>query len=134
MLSDVHGRDGALSATSPRAVLRRVLDHLAGLGYDVRAALELEFCLLCPDGSPLPQGLHAYSPEPANGLDLLLDAAVEEVLRWTTPLHHFRRTASRDTELRGCRIRAGGEGRGLLHLGRPGRGGLRRPPPLRRQP
>ena len=33
--------------------------------------------------------------------------AVEEVLRWSTPLHHFRRTATCDVELRGQRIRAG---------------------------
>jgi cytochrome P450 len=33
--------------------------------------------------------------------------AVEELLRWTTPLHHFRRTATRDVELRGKAIAAG---------------------------
>ena len=33
--------------------------------------------------------------------------AVEELLRWTTPLHHFRRTATRDVELGGKRIAAG---------------------------
>jgi len=33
--------------------------------------------------------------------------AVEELLRWATPLHHFRRTATRDTELNGTRIAAG---------------------------
>jgi cytochrome P450 len=33
--------------------------------------------------------------------------AVEELLRWTTPLHHIRRTAARATELRGMRINAG---------------------------
>jgi cytochrome P450 len=33
--------------------------------------------------------------------------AVEELLRWTTPLHHFRRTATRDVELSGSKIAAG---------------------------
>jgi cytochrome P450 len=32
---------------------------------------------------------------------------VEELLRWTTPLHHFRRTATRDVELHGKAIKAG---------------------------
>ncbi len=33
--------------------------------------------------------------------------AVEEILRWATPVMHFRRTATRDVELRGMQIRAG---------------------------
>ncbi|HVW33440.1 MAG TPA: cytochrome P450, partial [Acidimicrobiia bacterium] len=37
----------------------------------------------------------------------LLPAAVEEMLRWWTPVMHFRRTATADTELAGVRIRAG---------------------------
>jgi cholest-4-en-3-one 26-monooxygenase len=37
----------------------------------------------------------------------LLPAAVEEILRWATPVMHFRRTALRDYELRGKRIAAG---------------------------
>lgn len=37
----------------------------------------------------------------------LLAKAVEEMLRWWTPVMHFRRTATVDTELAGVRIRAG---------------------------
>jgi cytochrome P450 len=37
----------------------------------------------------------------------LIERAVEEFLRWLTPVHYFRRTATRDTELGGARIRAG---------------------------
>lgn len=37
----------------------------------------------------------------------LLPLAVEEMLRWVSPVIHFRRTATRDTELRGQRIRRG---------------------------
>jgi cytochrome P450 len=37
----------------------------------------------------------------------LIGGAVEEILRWATPVLHFRRTATRDTELAGQRIRQG---------------------------
>jgi len=37
----------------------------------------------------------------------LLDPAVEEVLRWATPVLHMRRTAASDTELAGTPIAAG---------------------------
>ena len=37
----------------------------------------------------------------------LLPSAVEEVVRWTSPIIHFARTAAEDFELRGKRIRAG---------------------------
>jgi cholest-4-en-3-one 26-monooxygenase len=35
----------------------------------------------------------------------LIPSAVEEILRWVTPVIHFRRTATRDVELRGQTIR-----------------------------
>ncbi len=37
----------------------------------------------------------------------IMPTAVEEILRWATPVMHFRRTATRDTELAGQVIRAG---------------------------
>ncbi|MDT7787872.1 MAG: hypothetical protein QOF58_6291 [Pseudonocardiales bacterium] len=37
----------------------------------------------------------------------LLDTAVEEMLRWWTPVMHFRRTAVQDTEVGGQKIKAG---------------------------
>nr|WP_244422905.1 cytochrome P450 [Bradyrhizobium sp. ORS 278] len=37
----------------------------------------------------------------------LLDSAIEEMLRWTTPVRHFMRTALCDTEVGGRRIREG---------------------------
>lgn len=35
----------------------------------------------------------------------LLPSAIEEMIRWTSPIHHFRRTATRDTEIGGQSIR-----------------------------
>jgi cholest-4-en-3-one 26-monooxygenase len=37
----------------------------------------------------------------------LIPCAVEEILRWVTPVMHFRRTATEDVELHGKQIRAG---------------------------
>ncbi len=37
----------------------------------------------------------------------LIDTAVDEVVRWTSPIIHFARTAAEDYELRGKRIRKG---------------------------
>jgi cytochrome P450 len=37
----------------------------------------------------------------------LIPTAVDEILRWATPVMHFRRTATRDLELRGQPIREG---------------------------
>lgn len=39
--------------------------------------------------------------------DRYIEGAVEEILRWATPVMHFRRTAMRDIELRGKTIKAG---------------------------
>ena len=36
-----------------------------------------------------------------------MDRAVEEIIRWATPIYHFRRTATRDVELGGQLIREG---------------------------
>ena len=43
----------------------------------------------------------------ANGDRELLDSAVEELLRWSTPVLHMRRTTSEATQLAGTRIEAG---------------------------
>jgi hypothetical protein len=37
----------------------------------------------------------------------LLDSAVEEVVRWTSPVNHMKRKVTRDCELRGQKLRAG---------------------------
>lgn len=37
----------------------------------------------------------------------LIDSTVEEILRWATPIHHFRRTVTKDTEMHGKQLREG---------------------------
>ena len=37
----------------------------------------------------------------------LVDSAVEEIVRWTSPVNHMKRTVTGDYELRGQRIKAG---------------------------
>jgi cytochrome P450 len=49
-----------------------------------------------------PESLAALRKDPS-----LLPGAVEEMLRFESPLHYFRRTATRDTELGGQKILAG---------------------------
>jgi len=45
--------------------------------------------------------------ELSNNLDTMLDPAIEEILRWATPVYHFRRTATVDTEFRGQEFKQG---------------------------
>jgi len=57
-------------------------------------------------------GLQAFIEHPGEWQKLkrnpsLIDSAVEEIVRWTTPVIQFARTASADTEIRGQKIRAG---------------------------
>ena len=49
-----------------------------------------------------PDSYRALERDPA-----LIPTAVEEMLRWLSPVHYFRRTALADTEIRGRKIRAG---------------------------
>ena len=60
----------------------------------------------------IPGGLVALMSEPGAQRRLradrsLLPMAVEEMLRWWTPVMHFRRTATVDTEVGGVKVRAG---------------------------
>jgi cytochrome P450 len=49
-----------------------------------------------------PAELRTLQRDPAS-----IPSAVEEILRWTSPIAYFRRTATRDSELRGRTIREG---------------------------
>ncbi len=57
-------------------------------------------------------GLQVLSEHPEQKARLLanpdlMDSAIEEILRWTSPLHHMSRTATADVELRGKTIKEG---------------------------
>jgi cytochrome P450 len=78
---------------------------------------DLFFLLLVTAGNEttrhaMSNGLHSLLEHPAERDRLVADpslipTAVEEILRFTPSLLHFRRTATRDVELRGETIRAG---------------------------
>jgi cytochrome P450 len=82
------------------------------------AELQWFFLLLVNAGGDttrnlLAAGLQALFDHPGErarlqaDLDALLPTAVDEMLRFTSPVVHFRRTAMHDTEIRGQAIRAG---------------------------
>jgi cytochrome P450 len=99
-------------------VMTTLMRYVAGDGGRVSLAeFENLFWLFSVAGNEtlrngLPGGLLALMSHPEQYRMLLadrsvLDGAVEEMLRWWTPVMHFRRTAAVDTELGGVRIRAG---------------------------
>lgn len=73
------------------------------------------FLLLCVAGNETTRnlisgGMLALIENPAQRARLMADrsllpTAVEEMLRWVTPVIHFRRTATKDVELRGQQIK-----------------------------
>ncbi len=50
---------------------------------------------------------HPGQLERLRGEPALLDSAIEEILRWTSPVIHFARTVTRDVEVGGVPMRAG---------------------------
>jgi cholest-4-en-3-one 26-monooxygenase len=79
--------------------------------------LDLFFLLLTVAGSEttrnaISMGLMALVDHPdqlerLRNDSTVLDTAVEEILRWSSPVSYFARRATRDTEIRGVRIAAG---------------------------
>lgn len=82
VVADVVDHDRRPARTSPRAVLRRVLDHLAETGYTAQVGVELEFYLLRPDGTLPQDGVHCYSLEKANELEPALGTIIEQLRRF----------------------------------------------------
>ena len=92
-------------------VTQLVFEQLTAHEYD------LYFVLLAVAGNETTRhtisfGLQALLEHPdqrerLRGEPALMPTAVEEILRWATPVLHFRRTAMRDVELRGKTIAAG---------------------------
>jgi cholest-4-en-3-one 26-monooxygenase len=79
---------------------------------------DMFFLLLCLAGSEttrntLSDGIYALVTNPDQWArfkehpDALMDTTVEESLRWSTPVLHFRRTATQDYDLDGVQIREG---------------------------
>jgi cholest-4-en-3-one 26-monooxygenase len=78
---------------------------------------DLFFMLLAVAGNEttrtaIAQGMRAFIADPGEWERLradrsLLPSAVEEILRYSTPILHFRRTATRDAEIAGCAVREG---------------------------
>ena len=84
-------------------------------------------------------GLVAFCENPGEWEKLraqpeLLPDAVEEILRWVTPISHFTRTATEDCEVGGVKIASRRAGRPVLRVGQPRRGRVRRSVRVPRRP
>jgi cytochrome P450 len=96
-----------------------LISLLTNVAVDGRTVSEAEFASLFVQitvagnettRAMISTGMHELIARPALYRQLEQDPsglprAIEEMLRWSTPLHHFRRTATRDTELHGKTIR-----------------------------
>jgi len=117
LLADMFGYARQLAAHKRRFPDDDVMTTLAHDADLTGPELEMFFFLLTVAGndtvrSAAPGGLLALAEHPRSYERLRtggteLDRAVEELLRWHPPVLSFRRTAARDTELAGRRLRAG---------------------------
>ncbi|GHG89511.1 cytochrome P450 [Streptomyces lanatus] len=117
MLRDMFAYARQLAAHKRRFPADDVMTTLANDPELDGPELEMFFFLLTVAGndtvrSAAPGGLlalaeHPKSYERLRTRDVELPAAVDELLRWHPPVLTFRRTATRDAELAGQRIRAG---------------------------
>lgn len=126
-------------ADAVRAPRDDLMSKLANAELDGRPLADREFCqfwlLLVVAGNEttrhlLSGSIQALAEHPAQrdalGADpSVLPTAVEELLRWVTPIMQFRRTATRMSCWAGERSRRG-QGRAVLHLREPGRPGVHR--------
>uniref|UniRef100_UPI0015F0AED9 cytochrome P450 n=1 Tax=Streptomyces sp. WELS2 TaxID=2749435 RepID=UPI0015F0AED9 len=117
MLRDMFGYAGQLAAYKRRHPADDIMTTLAHDAELAGAELEMFFFLLTVAGndtvrSAAPGGLLALAEHPEvyerlRAEPVCPSPAVDELLRWHPPVLTFRRTAVRDTELAGRRIRAG---------------------------
>ncbi|MEU1403674.1 cytochrome P450 [Streptomyces sp. NPDC005728] len=117
MLRDMFAYARQLTVYKRRCPADDIMTTLASDAELADAELEMFFFLLTVAGndtvrSAAPGGLLALAEHP-EAYELLragkvgIQSAVDELLRWHPPVLSFRRTAARDTELAGRRIRAG---------------------------
>ncbi|OLZ67425.1 cytochrome [Streptomyces sp. IMTB 2501] len=117
MLKDMFDYARRLAAYKRRHPADDVMTTLADDAELTDAELGMFFFLLTVAGNDTvrgaaPGGLLALAEHPGSYASLRagkveLPSAVEELLRWHPPVLTFRRTAARDTELAGQRIRGG---------------------------
>ncbi|MET8807703.1 cytochrome P450 [Streptomyces sp. NPDC004546] len=117
MLKDMFAYAHQLAAYKRRYPADDVMTTLARDAELAEGEMEMFFFLLTVAGndtvrSAAPGGLLALAEHPEAYASLRagkveLATAVDELLRWHPPVLTFRRTAARDTELAGRRIRAG---------------------------
>ncbi|MBL1084264.1 cytochrome P450 [Streptomyces actinomycinicus] len=117
MLRDMFAYARELAAHKRRSPADDIMTTLAHDPELTGAELDMFFFLLTVAGndtvrSAAPGGLLALAEHP-EAYELLragkvgMPSAVEELLRWHPPVLTFRRTAARDTELAGRKVRAG---------------------------
>jgi glutamine synthetase len=96
LICDVYTPDGQPFLGDPRAVLRRVLDEAAGMGFQYNTGPELEFFLLKPhaDGSlipPVPHDSASYFDAPSDmaaGLRRQMASTLEALGLQVEAMHH----------------------------------------------
>ncbi|MCJ7671715.1 MAG: cytochrome P450 [Acidimicrobiia bacterium] len=108
----------AQKRADPKDDLISVLTH-SSVDGEMLSEIELDlfFLLLTVAGNETTRNLishgmvalleHPEELEKVRANRALLPGAVEEMLRWASPVMHFRRTATRDVELGGQQIKAG---------------------------
>jgi len=103
-----HPDDGLLTLLSQMKVDGRLLEELEALAYCLALVVAgNETTRNATSGGMLaliehPEQLRRLQADPS-----LLESGVEEILRWSSPLIHFARTAAVDTELAGVHIEKG---------------------------
>jgi cholest-4-en-3-one 26-monooxygenase len=85
----------------------RLTDHEIDLFFFLLAAAGSETTRNAISGGLLALVQHPEQLDRLRADPDLIDGAVEEILRWSSPVSYFRRTATRDVELRGELIREG---------------------------
>lgn len=72
-----------------------------------RNAISGGLIALCENPGEKEKLVKASSVDEREAADALWDTAVDEIIRWTSPLHHMARTVTEDVEIRGKQIKAG---------------------------